>query len=88
MDIARDRVCRNRVWQSKIREQFVIGELKQSHIELHKRAHHLIVHVKWQSLVELVWLDPCDLLAHYLYSVINALYGEESLGKALRKCTI
>ena len=34
-------------------------------------------------MVELIWRDPSDLLAHDFYSVVNTFNGVESFGKAL-----
>ena len=78
-----DWIVSNWIRQSKVGEKFVVGELKQSHVELHKGAHHFVVDVEGQALVEFVGLDPCYRLAHYLDSVVDALYREESLCEAL-----
>ena len=83
VDLPWDRIVSNWIRQSKVGEKFVVGELKQSHVELHKRAHHFVVDVEGQALVEFVGLDPCYWLAHYLDSVVDALYREESLCETL-----
>ena len=63
--------------QTKIREELVVGEFQQCNVELGESAHHFVINVKRQSLIELVRLDPSYLLAHYFNSIIDALDGEE-----------
>ena len=76
-------IVSNWIRQSKVGEKFVVGESKQSHVELHEGAHYFVVNIEGQALVEFVGLDPCYRLAHYLDSVVDALYREESLCETL-----
>ena len=83
-----DWVLGNWIWQSKIREEFVVGELKQSHVEFDESSHYFVVNIEGKTLVEFIWLDPSDLLTHYLDSVVDTLDREEGLSEALWKGAI
>ena len=83
VDLVAHRHLRKWVRQSKIRVQLKVDELEQSHVELSKRSHDLVVNVERQSLVELVRLDPRDRLSHDLDSEVDALDRQEGLCEAL-----
>jgi hypothetical protein len=76
------------VGESEIGVELVVNELKECHVELRKSAHYFVVNIEGEALVELVWLDPGELLAHDLDTVVDALDGEECLAEALADCAV
>ena len=50
-----------------------LSKLEEGHVELCESAHDLVVDIEGQSLVEFVWLDPCDRLAHDLDAIVASL---------------
>ena len=74
----------HRVRQTQVAEQFEVDEFKECHVKLGERSHHLVVDIEGHPLVELVWLDPCDRLAHDFNAVVDSLDREKALRKALR----
>ena len=83
LGLFREREIFNRIGHSQVGEEFVVGESEQRDIKLGECSHHFVVNIEGQSLIELVWLDPGNLLSHNFHSVIDALDGEECFGEAL-----
>ena len=73
----------NWIGQPEIGEEFVVCEFEKRNVEFSKCAHHFEVDIEGQSLIEFVWLDPSDRLAHDLNSIVDALDGEERFCEAL-----
>lgn len=76
-----------KVWwiaEAQVWEQFEVHKFHESNIELSECADYLVVNVERQPLVEGIWSNPCDILAHNLHLLVNTLDAEKALLEWLR----
>ena len=78
----------DRVLKAEITKKFEVDELEQTDVKFSEGTHYLVIYIERQSLVELIRGYPSDWDSHDLYSVVDALDGEEGLGKVLSDCAV
>lgn len=61
-----------RILQANIREKFKVDKFKQSTVKLKERAHHFVVDIEGETLVEFVRTDPGNGNAHNFNPVVHA----------------
>jgi len=62
-----------RVLLAEVSEEFKVHKLQEGTVELKESAHYFVINVKGETLVELIWGDPSDWLAHNLYLIVYTL---------------
>lgn len=77
-----------RILHTQVRIKFEVHEFEEGEVELFECANNLVVNIEWQTLVERIRCDPCNLLAHDFNLKVNTLDTKEALLECLRDSAI
>jgi hypothetical protein len=58
---------------AEVSEELKVHKLQEGSVELKESAHYFVINVKGKTLIELIWGNPGDWLAHNLYLIVNTL---------------